>query len=622
MSSALIVFSRPFILTLPHRYPSLLQSSDADGGSSVAVLTYLWRILEEVEHPDLINLILQYLLALTDSLSSEPITPRSPAVENKRQSLLSLSQVDGAEQALTPSFFNLTDLILGGVASQDAGTVTAALRLTTTLFVKHHPRAYSTILKVSTHVASETHRVYGALDYELSEYFELVNRIGGEAGVDEAYENCLRDTVGLVESHACSATRLGMTKGGAAIETRHRSAILEDQSQTVQPHHLIQDDPLISALMALLETFYTNDIETNLGLTNVLAHLAACPYTGLEGWLIVDPKNFELNLGNTQLTSADEAEIEAELDEDVSDDAGVEARTDPDKAEEARIGAFHASCQVPSWTKEATPRVLQVLQMLSQQLDNLRPTVPNLDHLLASRKRAFSGLDEMERQVQPPVSAARTPIDSVRPSRDASRARIAGPDSALSNVSGSEATPRGRSIAGVAGLPRQGASSTSPSKRNPRPVGPVRPQSPLSISQRNLSTSPQPNRMLSPLAATVMTPDDDEPQPLSARARSRMRAAEAEVLDRKLRFPTKLGQRKAELVNHESLTATSGNGDQPSDADRPPEAQGRTSDGDDSREASLSHVLTNIVILHEFVLELMALIQVRCSLLDGEVRFQ
>jgi hypothetical protein len=41
---------------------------------------------------------------------------------------------------------------------------------------------------------------------------------------------------------------------------------------------------------------------------------------------------------------------------------------------------------------------------------------------------------------------------------------------------------------------------------------------------------------------------------------------------------------------------------------------------DDVREASLLHIITNVVILQEFVLELVALMQVRASLLN-EVKF-
>lgn len=41
---------------------------------------------------------------------------------------------------------------------------------------------------------------------------------------------------------------------------------------------------------------------------------------------------------------------------------------------------------------------------------------------------------------------------------------------------------------------------------------------------------------------------------------------------------------------------------------------------DDIREASLLHIITNVVVLQEFVLELVALMQIRASLFN-EVRF-
>ncbi|KAI5298195.1 hypothetical protein KEM56_004250 [Ascosphaera pollenicola] len=44
-------------------YPSLLESSDVDGGSTSAVLTYLARMLESLDQPDLVHRILHFLLA-------------------------------------------------------------------------------------------------------------------------------------------------------------------------------------------------------------------------------------------------------------------------------------------------------------------------------------------------------------------------------------------------------------------------------------------------------------------------------------------------------------------------------------------------------------------------------
>ena len=79
------------------RYPSLLESSDVDGGSSVAVLTYLRRILESLDHPDMINLILHYLLALPEGGASATSVDVEPSVSaaRKRKSMDLATDHDG-----------------------------------------------------------------------------------------------------------------------------------------------------------------------------------------------------------------------------------------------------------------------------------------------------------------------------------------------------------------------------------------------------------------------------------------------------------------------------------------------------------------------------------------------
>ena len=74
-----------------------------------------------------------------------------------------------------------------------------------------------------------------------------------------------------------------------------------------------------------------------------------------------------------------------------------------------------------------------------------------------------------------------------------------------------------------------------------------------------------------------------------------------EIFDRRLRFP---------VHERNNSTVSDFNG-----AD--------TDDEDDQgyREASLTHVLTNVVILQEFILELAAIIHVRAGLLANEVDF-
>ncbi|QIX00421.1 hypothetical protein AMS68_005938 [Peltaster fructicola] len=90
-------------------YPSILESSDTDKGSSVAVLSYLTAILESLEHPVLTDSIMSFLLAV-----EEPSLPQSQedidsSVELKRrQSLLELSVASGLDEAVEPVLFNLS----------------------------------------------------------------------------------------------------------------------------------------------------------------------------------------------------------------------------------------------------------------------------------------------------------------------------------------------------------------------------------------------------------------------------------------------------------------------------------------------------------------------------------
>lgn len=60
---------------------------------------------------------------------------------------------------------------------------------------------------------------------------------------------------------------------------------------------------------------------------------------------------------------------------------------------------------------------------------------------------------------------------------------------------------------------------------------------------------------------------------------------------------------------------------QPSGRETDDDKSSDDTDGSEGvREASLGHILTNVVILQEFVLELVAIMQVRASMF-GEVRF-
>ena len=543
------------------------------------MLTYLWRILDSVDHPDLIHLILSYLLALSEPVQSSPETPRTPHAEKARQSLLSITQFDRVEDRLSPSLFNLADLILASVQSRNSETINAALRLTGVLLLKHHTYAHSVLMRTSAFKSSSLERRLGALYQDMNTFLGLAHAVGGEEGLDEAYENSLKDALGLIELHECSSSKLGLRGVGFGAEGRSRSAILEDNSRTVNTHSILLEDPLLQALMQLLETFFTNDVETNLSLTNVIAHLASCPRSSPEGWMTADASKFKHNLDDVKLETTTRSKQE---DQD-------EASEDLESCEDARFAAFKAACRPPSRTQKHASFMFGILHDLLDQLGSIRSTTPELDQLVASRKRAFQGAEEIEQQAKLPMRPAPSPSVEVEASRNSSESRgsrALSPSKSHNASEASSGTPRGRTNARLPGL-----LSRSPSAR------PIKSTSALDV-QSHSQTPAKASGTLSPLAAVLHDNLNVRTSSSARSATSDTASLETEVFERKVKLPVR---RRAD-----------GKGERGGEGsvERPSE-----------KEASLNHVLTNIVILQEFVLEIAALIHVRASLVDEEIKF-
>ncbi|KAF2735925.1 hypothetical protein EJ04DRAFT_463840 [Polyplosphaeria fusca] len=532
-------------------YPSLLESSDVDGGSSVAVLTYLRRILDALDHPELVYMILHYLLALPDFNASSPRTPRSPAAAKRRQSLMLLKVPAEEEDRLNPSLFNLVDLVLNSAESRNPQTVTAALKLTTVILGKNHGYALGSMMKIMPVHQREHHRTIGALNTELESYLNLAIGLAGETGVDEAYGNHLKDKQSMMEGHPCSAKLLALP-----TEPLKSPGFFDAESgpQDVEAHYLIPEDPLFKSLLELLEHFLTNDVETNLALTESIMNLGLCSQLRLEGWLAVDPADYHF----------------------------VEAESEPEKFLNDSFRDMYRASRAPTWQPSATPPVLACLHELGQQVQALRADIQDWDEHVSNRKQAFYFHEEMSEAVKftPPVKPARasaelptgswTPqipkhvLDSSTPSRTQS--------------------PRGRKE----GAEAKGTPGASPA--------------PSRFGGQTLVGSP--SRGMSPLPA---------PQAASKRQTTLMtdvfanlaEVANADILKRRIRFKKATDSSTVEVMLSKY---------QP-----PPPESDDDEKKDDVREASLRHIITNVVILQEFVLELVAIMQVRASLF-GEVR--
>ncbi|KAF2400811.1 hypothetical protein EJ06DRAFT_529910 [Trichodelitschia bisporula] len=545
-------------------YPSMLESSDIDGGSSVAVLTYLRRILEALDHAELVHLILHYLLALPDPPESDPRLSKSVQVTKRRMTLIMSTKPDNDEDQPNPALFNLVDLLVSSMESDNPQTVIVALKLSTALMGKNHPYAIDTLLQTIPTTHREPLRTHGALNAELEHYIALAEDIAGDSGLDEAYDNHLHDALRLVEFHTCSIKLLSLE----GLGVNPPASLLINRQMTSHPvtsHHLHPTDPFITRLFNTLKTFLTNNIELNLSLTQCLTTLLACPHLHLDPWACVDPAHYILP------TSPDEP---------TSDPA---------------LQSLLRARQHPTWAPEHTPIILSHFQSLASEIHTLRAQIPTMDALIAARKQAFRLHDDIATAMRDAARQQSRPGLSGRPSTEAQRP---GSTRAPSAVRGAKPAIPHRMYVG------SGASSRSQSPRGR--LGP------------ELRAPPR------------SEPDASRGRAVSGEGRGGLLAdvvSQAEGVEgmRRIKFPLrkeKEERKEAGVVEERVEEGEVAEGGEGEGLKAEVKAEEVAQDGDEvvEREASLGHILTNIVILQEFILEIAAIMQLRASLLS-EVKF-
>jgi hypothetical protein len=575
----------------------MLESSDIDGGSSVAVLTYLRRILDSLDHIEMVHLVLQYLLALP-----EPTRARSPRSLSRRTSLLLLTQPENEEDRPNPALFNLVDLLQSSVTSENTQTVIAALKLATVVLGKNHPYAVETLLQITPTESSEPLRTHGSLDAEMQTYLSLAEDIGGETGLDEAYEGHLKDTLRLIESHVCSTKMLALN--GLGIPSV-QGQIQSMGSRDVSFHFVQLDDEFLAHLLTLLESFLTNNIEVNLALTESLISLVSCPKLRLEGLAAVDPQYYI---------------------------------TTPSEGNPALVVEFEALQQIkeirrhPSWQPAHNPLLLAKLQGLQGDIRLLRTRVPDFHQLVSSRKQAFRLHEEITEAIQ------NAPLQS-RASRRSQDFQGGTANTGMTPLRPAGLPQRILSAGSVSGSPSR---SQSPRGRKPGHDRGLAPTSSPGPSSRSIlsqyapgldPTSPPRSKVRSAEFKRASSDQGAEqiPQMLLADV---IEAANSEALTRRITFPlqsppsTQSEKDGTESSQVDGSSTSIETGKEVNGADETSTSQIKMDQpGDDSaddspavREASLSHILTNVVILQEFVLELVAIMQVRASMF-GEVKF-
>ncbi|GAB0134681.1 hypothetical protein EsDP_00003042 [Epichloe bromicola] len=629
-------------------YPSLLESSDIDGGSSVAVLTYLRRILESLDHPDMINLILHYLLALPDALPPNKKPSRSSISDARRRKSMDLTKMmaEKAEEPATPLLFNLVDLILSCLRSRNQQTIHVTLQLVSAILKRHHRYAVFTLLRTNLLPNDAIHRTVGAHEQEVDYLVSLAGAIGGKTNFDDVYANILKDTMARLESHPCSL-RLVAPR---VSTNNHKLPELPDSMpgspRDIREHTLRPDDPLLNVILDLLETFFMNPVETNLSVTETIVDLAICGYMNLEGWLARDPVTYSYVEDGEDLEHGYETSVASET-------AEAPPRTEEGSLSETfdeakRLKGIERCRSRPKWTESQLPRVLQVLKRLADQVASYKQSIPRFEELLEQRRDAFHTAESMLDAPPPPplrnesLSGPGTPE---RPNVDeALRAGSPPRPSALEGFAqrllselgtpSRSASPKGRQEQNrSSGTSTPGGYPGDPEVMTPNAIRVPPKEFPVN-NYNDPSRSSINARSISPASARAadIGPSPEEQDMVADSQASAFAAFDQSILSKRVGLPDdklkpipldltkKMKAMSIEDQNQprdqeQDEHGTNVSEDATSDASVPDEASGAHDE-----TVSVSHVLTNTIVFQFFLLEVASLMQVRAGLFD-EVRY-
>ena len=533
------------------RYPSLVESSDNDSGSSVAVMTYLKSILENITHTDIIRLILTYMLGAPAQTvnNSKASRPTTLAQRRKSETLMRNNAIRTDDPS--PEILTLTNILRGYLESRNHQTVTASLRLLATMLHSWHNIAKMMLMNVQA-IPYQSHRKRSLSehDQQLESLYCLAEAIVDDDALEGHFESHLMDAQMILETHPCSADHLLPPDLHDLKSTASR--------KQVQQRSILLDDSLLQSLLSLLHNFLTNDIAVNLSLSESLAVLASCRETVLEGWLLTStqpsPQSASKNNGHEQ---------------------------------EEQDGS-NAQASGNSWSP-----VFVVLESLVESINQLREKIKDFDIHLAERRHVFmvgGEIDDAHADIPNPKT-----IESDDGNKSVSKHQVhIAPISGRLKVSGAPSrsiSPRGR-------------------KEENRSDHPTQPKS-LVGRLSHLRQSPSPNRS-NPLERTY-SPSPLRKQSLSSRASSPIPSSRrlSDVLQQKVRLQIKSMHSRHPRESGDSETSSM----------RSESFMSEARSGEETREVTLSHLLTNVIILQEFILELAAIIQVRASLYN-EVTLQ
>lgn len=620
----------------------------------MAVLTYLRRILESLDHPDMINLILHYLLALPDHQPPAGDTERTSVSDaRKRKSLdLATMMASKTDSAVTPLLFNLVDLLLACLRSRNQQTIHVTLHLVSAILKRHHRYAVMTLLKTAVLPTKEVQRTVGAHEQEIEYLMGLAESIGGQDNFDEAYECVLEDTMTRLESHPCSLKLVAPNVGKSYNKHAAITDSLPGAPREVQEHTVRPDDPLLNALLDLLETFFVNGVETNLYVTESIMDMGICGYMSVEGWLARSPNSYKYDEDEAESDKAKQGEPAAEEGKENVNEEEEEEEDSPAARQRETEKALKECRRRPKWDQSSLPRLLDLLKKLCDQVASYKETIPRFEELLQQRREAFQMADMIVSNSLPireksPVRHRTPEPDYSEMSRATSPQRLGGFEGFAQRLLSEFGTPsRGSTPRGMHDQSR-GSGSGTPSHNiqdygmiSPRAI-PIPPPHEFPFGygdpqKGHISRSYSPVRIGDEIGKSLGD---------IANQVAHFAAVDQTILARKVGLPeekvspipVRLGKPPAEEFPEAGGQDGDGDGgDRQDDNDYDEEDDSALSDGDktegetastqhttaedDANTVSVSHILTNVIVYQSFLMELASLVQVRAGLFD-EVRF-
>jgi hypothetical protein len=565
----------------------------------------------------MIHLILHYLLALPDSTPAPSGSRASISAARKRKSMdLATMMATHIEVDTTPALFNLVDLIQANLKSESEQTVSTTLQLVSVILKRHHRYAVTTLLWTSQILSEGPQRTIGAHDQEMEFLLNLAGGVGGDDNFDDVYDNHVKDSMSALESHPCSMPLLAPKTAGSTMKYFGSHATIPGAPRDIQAHTLRPEDPMLHTLISILATFFTNSLETNLSLTGAIVDLATCGFMRVDGWLLPDPSKY----------------VYEEEENEIEDSYLVTSGDVIDIEERAQLAAIQKMRRTPIWNVSKVPEFLAQLEALVDQIQDYRSTIPRFDELLQQRREAFTTASST---AATPIPIRRQPSQSKESSRSTSPRVRSGFDTLAQRIfpelgtPSRSSSPRGRrsqdqqrsSNGGFPALTSGGYGFNTPTSARTTQMPPTsHPNSdtPSRESSRAFSPSPLCDDQKTLRGSSVLTSQT-----------AAFAAVDQSILARKVSLPIPkvdvqpipfpiLKPRAANVdgANESALVDEESNSDT-LESEKPRDEK---VSGAPKKEVTVSHVLTNVLVLQEFILEIAALVQVRAGLF-GEVRF-